>query len=38
MDYVEYLPGAIAAVAMVVRLVTFFGFEQRARKPRTNAA
>jgi hypothetical protein len=38
MEYVEYLPGAIAAVAMLVRLVSFFGFEQRARKQRANAA
>lgn len=36
MEYVEYLPGAIAAVAMAARLVIFFGFE-RARKPRLHA-
>lgn len=38
MEYIEYLPGAIAAVAMVVRLATFFGIEQRGRKSRSNAA
>jgi hypothetical protein len=38
MEYVEYLPGAIAAVAMATRLVMFFGVEQRGRKPRRTAA
>ena len=37
MEYVEYLPGAIAAAAMTARLVIFFGFEKRARKPRLHA-
>jgi hypothetical protein len=32
MEYIEFLPGAIAAVAMTVRIVTFFTVEQRARK------
>jgi hypothetical protein len=37
MEYIEYLPGAIAAVAMAARLVMFFGVEKRARKPRIHA-
>jgi hypothetical protein len=32
MEYIEFLPGAIAAVAMMVRLVSFFTVEQRLRK------
>jgi hypothetical protein len=32
MEYIEFLPGAIAAVAMIVRLLTFFTIEQRPRK------
>ena len=38
MEYVEYLPGAIAAVAMTVRIVTFFTVEQRVRKNAAKAA
>jgi hypothetical protein len=38
MEYVEYLPGAIAAVAMTVRIVAFFTVEQRVRKSTANAA
>ena len=37
MEYVEYLPGAIAALAMAARLAIFFGIEKRARKPRLHA-
>ena len=37
MEYIEFLPGAIAAVAMTVRIVTFFTVEQRVRK-NSNAA
>jgi hypothetical protein len=36
-EYIEFLPGAIAAVAFTVRLVVFFRSEQRPRKPRLTA-
>lgn len=38
MDYIEFLPGAIAAVAMTVRIVTFFTAGQRhAARPSKTA-
>jgi hypothetical protein len=36
-DYLGFLPGAIAAVAMTVRIVTFFTVEQRNTGKRNKA-
>jgi hypothetical protein len=32
MEYVEFLPGAIAAVAMTVRIVSFFTVERKGSR------